>query len=110
MLSASAVIGGAVGIYRDKIKNLFKKVFKGDESLIFVSLKNNPKVLALDDCKSLNKDLKKMLEHQIKLANRIITKNRKTKNSLIRKQIGWAYMCFKYAIRQFKRFKKIIIA
>lgn len=69
MLLASAVIGGAVGIYRDKIKHLFKKVFKGDESLIFVSLKNNPKVLALDDCKSLNKDLKKMLEHQIKLAN-----------------------------------------
>lgn len=69
MLLASAVIGGAVGIYRDKIKHLFKKVFKGDESLIFVSLKNNPKVPALDNCKSLNKDLKKMLEHQIKLAN-----------------------------------------
>lgn len=87
-----------------------------DQILLLMAARKRPDIIQINELKIENGNftfatgLIWATNHQIKLANRIITKNRKTKNSLIRKQIGWAYICFKYAIRQFKRFKKIVIA
>ena len=64
----SALIGAFVYLYRNKGKN-HTDDFMNIENYKFESLKDNIKVPALDTCKSINKDLKRILQHQLRLAN-----------------------------------------
>ena len=64
----SALIGAFVYLYRNKGKN-HTDDFMNIENYKFESLKDNIKVPVLDTCKSINKDLKRILQHQLRLAN-----------------------------------------
>ena len=60
----SSIIGGLVYLYRNKPKDALNI-----SDYAFKSLRSDPQVPKLDNCKSINGDLKQILKHQLRLAN-----------------------------------------
>lgn len=63
----SAMIGTGVYLYKKKFKN-FSNGFASIKDYEFQSLKDNPKIPTLENGKSINNELKKILQYQVKLA------------------------------------------